>query len=487
MKTYWLRSTLFNIAFYGVTALACIACLPTLFLPRHALLVIVRIWLASVHFVERTIMGLDFEIRGLEHLPAEGAYIIAAKHQSAYETMKLHPLFGDPAIILKQELLKIPLWGSYLKKSDVIAIDRSSPETAITSIQDGGRRMKAQGRPIIIFPQGTRVKLEETSAQKPYKVGVARIQEAIEVPIIPMALNTGYFWPRKGWLKKPGRVIFEFLPPIQHGLERSELLQKLEQQIETKSRELVQEAIELEYIKNDRTSRAPLILSLFLAALFILYSIYWWKVSEAVKQEHSLFLVKSEQTDSIDNQDINIITRTTSGAVISGYPGPIRMKIDNESIRFPEGRISISEIKASSWPFPHMPVHIETGTLIFQSIHYVAPFTAERFSADIIPRKDQIEIHHAFIERGTFQMLATGSVKKNEASGRALVDITLSLKNFEQLTAYLHEQKVIDSGTLLFANAGLKALENNGVVTIALTTRDQYLYAGPFLIGEIPF
>lgn len=215
MKKYWLRSTLFNLAFYIVTLIACIICLPTLFMPRGVFMAVVHGWVWCVHVLERLIMNLHFEIRGLEHLPPDGTpYIVAAKHQSPYETFKLHTLFGDPAIILKQELLKIPLWGAYLKKSDVIAIDRTTPELAISSIQDGARRMKAQGRPIIIFPQGTRVRIDETVQHKPYKVGVARLQEATDLPILPMALNTGYFWPRSGWLRRPGRVVFEFLPPL---------------------------------------------------------------------------------------------------------------------------------------------------------------------------------------------------------------------------------------------------------------------------------
>jgi 1-acyl-sn-glycerol-3-phosphate acyltransferase len=486
MKKYYVRSTLFNIAFYGVTAMACIACLPTLIMPRNAFLFVVKTWLKSVQFLERTIMGLRLEIRGLDNLPKSGCYIVAAKHQSAYETMKLHTLFGDPAIILKQELLKIPLWGAYLKKSDVIAIDRSTPDMAIASIQEGAQRMQAQGRPIIIFPQGTRVKLNETTAARPYKIGVARIQEAIKKPIIPMALNTGYFWPKKGWLRKPGTVIFEFLPPIEPGLERGEILAKLDNMIENKSHDLMMEAVEAEMVSAEKRSIMPIILIGILALLFTGYGVYWHKVADAVKREHSIFLVKSDQTDSLDEEDVNALSRTTSGSEISGFPGKMKLRIDQENIRFSEGRINIKDITAKSWPFPAMPVHIETGPLTFQSIRYPAPFNADTLNADIIPYKNKVTINHLFIQREEFQMLATGTIEKNESTGRAHIDIVLTLKNFESLTAYLYEQKVLDSRTVLFANAGLKALETDGVVTIPLISRDNYLYAGPFLIAEIP-
>lgn len=120
MKKYWLRSTLFNLAFYIYTALICFIALPSYFVPRAAFLWVVRFYLAVYTFLERTILGLSYEVRGIENVPQNGSFIVAAKHQSAYETFKLHVLFEDPAVILKKELLSIPVWGAFLKKSDVI-------------------------------------------------------------------------------------------------------------------------------------------------------------------------------------------------------------------------------------------------------------------------------------------------------------------------------------------------------------------------------
>lgn len=205
---------------------------------------IVERWERHVYGLEKFILGLDYEIRGLENLPSEGPYLIAAKHQSPYETLKLHILFDRPAIVLKQELLNIPLFGAYLKKADLIAIDRSTPQEAIESIQRGAKQAAEDKRPIVIFPQGTRVDPFTGSSEKRYKIGIMRIQEATDLPIIPLALNCGLFWPRKGWLKHPGTAVFEFLPPITVKGDRSKSLKVLENTLEEASNRLRDEEIQ---------------------------------------------------------------------------------------------------------------------------------------------------------------------------------------------------------------------------------------------------
>lgn len=240
----FLRATLFNIFFYGLTALACVLCLPALFMPRPRAMYVVKAFVHSVYALEKFFIGLDFEIRGKEHLPSEGSFIVAAKHQSPYETMKLHILFHDPSVILKQELLRIPLWGRFLAKSDPIAINRGTKESA-QQIIDGARRMQKQGRPIIIFPQGTRVYTWQTTDDKPYKSGAARMQEATGMTIVPLALNTGVFWPRHSWLKWPGKVVFEFMPPIPPGQASGETMKQLESCLESASKRLEQEALNI--------------------------------------------------------------------------------------------------------------------------------------------------------------------------------------------------------------------------------------------------
>ncbi len=237
-----IRSILFNICFYIATTFVCIFFIPAFLLPRGVILWITRLWLGIVHFLEKNILNLDFEIRGKENIPTDRNYIVAAKHQSAYETLKLHHLFGDPTIVLKKELLNIPLFGSFLNKLDIIAIDRSNKEEAMKSIVEGAKRMQDQGRPIVIFPQGTRVAINATAKEKPYKGGTVKMYNHTDMPIIPLALNSGMFWGRNSFTKKPGKVIFEFLPPIESGLDDKKVMKALEDRLEEKSIALMIEA-----------------------------------------------------------------------------------------------------------------------------------------------------------------------------------------------------------------------------------------------------
>jgi 1-acyl-sn-glycerol-3-phosphate acyltransferase len=237
-----IRSTLFNLLMYGTTAIMCVLCLPGLLLPPEKRMNIVYLFVGTVYFLERHVLGLDYEVRGRENLPPSGSYIVAAKHQSAYETMKLHILWPHPAIVLKHELLRIPLWGRYLGMIGPIAIDRASGREAVTQIIDGARRVRDEGRPMVIFPQGTRVSADTTTAEKPYRIGVARMQEATGLPIIPMATNTGVFWPKHKWRKQSGRVVFEFLPPIPPGGDPKDVIARLESILEPASNALRDEA-----------------------------------------------------------------------------------------------------------------------------------------------------------------------------------------------------------------------------------------------------
>jgi 1-acyl-sn-glycerol-3-phosphate acyltransferase len=237
-----LRASLFNILFFFYTAMTCIVCIPFMFAPRDIILKIVRIYLKGLHALEKTIINVDYEIRGWENLPKEGSFLIAAKHYSTYETLKLHLIFSDPAIILKKELLSIPVWGKFLERMDMIAINRSNPVKSAKQIIAGAEHIAEQSRPLIIFPQGTRVKVTHTAKDKPYKNGIAHMHAATHMPIIPLALNTGKFWPRGKWMKYPGKAVFEFLPPLPPGMKSKEIMSTLEKQIETHSQKLCAEA-----------------------------------------------------------------------------------------------------------------------------------------------------------------------------------------------------------------------------------------------------
>ncbi len=238
------RSTLFNLAFFGTTLVMAICTLPAIFMARDKAMRIVHLWVRLVYGLEKIFLNLDYEIRGWENVPQGQSFLVAAKHQSAYETMKLHLLFDDPAIVLKRELLRIPVWGRFLGKIDPIAIDRSNRETAMRSLIDGTLHVKQQGRPIVIFPQGTRVAPDMTAEKKPYKAGIAKMYHSSNLPIVPMALNTGIFWPRVSWIKRPGRIIFEFLPPIMPGKTIPEVMAILSNDLEKASIALTKEARE---------------------------------------------------------------------------------------------------------------------------------------------------------------------------------------------------------------------------------------------------
>lgn len=235
-----LRSALFIVFIWMWTLALSVAYLPLLVLPRKAMAPAIRLWLAGVQAGLRLIAGLGYELRGRENLPA-GPFLVASKHQSAFETFVFHLLFNDPAFILKRELLWIPFFGWYLGKSGVIAIDRSAGTKALKAMVKGAEDAAAQGRPVVIFPEGTRAPPGE---KLPYHTGIAMIYGALKLPVVPIALNSGLFWRRRGFMKKPGTIVIEALPALQPGMDRKAFMAELESRIETATDRLVAEARE---------------------------------------------------------------------------------------------------------------------------------------------------------------------------------------------------------------------------------------------------
>ncbi|MDR3518595.1 MAG: lysophospholipid acyltransferase family protein [Azospirillaceae bacterium] len=248
----FLRSLAFAIAFYGWTAILSLGCIWVLFLPRAVLVRVITWYLDTVTFLERTLLGLTYEVRGLEHRP-QGAYIVAAKHQSAWETMKLHRLFGDPAVVLKRELTRIPLWCYYATKAEMIAIDRDGMTKAMVALIADARRAAAAGRPIVIFPQGTRTAPGSTA---PYHGGVGLLYTSLGLPILPVALNAGMFWPRRRFIKRPGTITVELLPLIMPGLTRKQVMAELEDRLEAATDRLVT-AVGGPAARPDKVATAP--------------------------------------------------------------------------------------------------------------------------------------------------------------------------------------------------------------------------------------
>ncbi|MDD3181683.1 MAG: lysophospholipid acyltransferase family protein [Alphaproteobacteria bacterium] len=230
----WTRSILFSFvfAFWSLVPTALVVWVA--FLPLPVLLKTIRFWQWGVMFLARFIVGIKYKVVGWENVP-KGACIIASKHQSAYETCLLHILFGDPAIVLKKELTRIPIWGWYAKYSGLIPIDRKGGVKSLSIMKKACDDAVKAGRKIVIFPQGTRV---APGVKKPYKVGVVALYQDLDIPVVPVALNSGLFWPKKGWLKYPGTVTIAFLPPIPAGLSRSQMMRRLEHDVETESARL---------------------------------------------------------------------------------------------------------------------------------------------------------------------------------------------------------------------------------------------------------
>jgi 1-acyl-sn-glycerol-3-phosphate acyltransferase len=232
------RSLLFNILFYVTTTLFVVIGSPLLFAPRRWAMAALAIHGRFELWLLEVIVGTKLEVRGQEKLP-KGACLVAAKHQSAWETFALIPLFRDPALLMKRELFWIPFHGWFSKKFEMIPVDRDKGPAALRRMLRDAKARIADGREIIIFPEGTR---RAPGAPPDYKTGVILLYEALRVPCVPVALNSGLFWPRRSLLRRPGTIVVEFLDPIPPGLPKAEFLKRLTEAIETASTRLLAEA-----------------------------------------------------------------------------------------------------------------------------------------------------------------------------------------------------------------------------------------------------
>jgi 1-acyl-sn-glycerol-3-phosphate acyltransferase len=230
-----LRSVAFNVLFYLNIVVHVIGGLPTFLMPRRATLAIAKSWGRTSNILLRVVCGTTIECRGLEKIP-RGALIVASKHQSVWETFTLVTLLDDPTYILKRELTWIPFFGWYLIKAGMIAVNRGARGTALTSMTEGARKELARGRQIIIFPEGTR---RAPGAEPAYKYGVVRLYAETGTPCVPVALNSGLFWPRRKFLRYPGTIRLEVLDPIPPGLDRQAFAERLKRDIETATARLV--------------------------------------------------------------------------------------------------------------------------------------------------------------------------------------------------------------------------------------------------------
>lgn len=235
----WLRALGFNLAFVAVTAVLGVLGLPMLLAPRRWVMQFGRFWAAAVLFLLKAIIGLHGEVRGRENLP-EGSYLLAMKHQSAWDALVLPVVLGDPAVVIKRELLLVPFYGWYAARAGSIVIDRKGGSGALRRMLAAARRAAAEGRPIAIFPQGTRTAPGE---MRPYQPGVAALYQGLGLPLVPAAVNSGLYWGRRSFVKRPGRIVLEFLAPIAPGLPRHMVMAELESRVESATAGLEAEAL----------------------------------------------------------------------------------------------------------------------------------------------------------------------------------------------------------------------------------------------------
>ncbi|MEG6507867.1 lysophospholipid acyltransferase family protein [Methyloligella sp. 2.7D] len=233
-----LRSILFHIAFYASTTSFVVLGSPLLLGPRSWAMAALEIHAEMEILLLRYIAGIRLEVRGEENL-VDGACIVASKHQSAFETFALVPQLEDPVYLMKKELFRIPFHGWFSYKFGMIPVARDQGAKALREMLKEAEQRIADGRQLIIFPEGTR---RPAGAPPDYKTGIFLLYQALKVPCVPVALNSGLYWPRHHLKLNPGTIVIEFLPALPPGLPKREFLPALQDAIETASDRLLEEA-----------------------------------------------------------------------------------------------------------------------------------------------------------------------------------------------------------------------------------------------------
>lgn len=237
-----LRAIVFNLLSWLIFAVLGPLYLPLLLIPgktgERIMMAAGTAWSRLMLHLAAAVVGLDYEVRGRENIPPTPA-LFAIKHQSAWDTLAVASLLPSPVVVLKRELFWIPFYGWYARRAGMIAIDRSAGASALRGMLRAARAAIAKGRPIVIFPQGTRTPpASQGGERKPYQSGVAALYGDLDVPVVPVALNSGLFWSRRAFRKYPGKIIVQFLPPIAPGLSKRDFLARLETVIEEASKQL---------------------------------------------------------------------------------------------------------------------------------------------------------------------------------------------------------------------------------------------------------
>ncbi len=237
------RSLVFNLVFYLNLIVFLVGGFMFFFTPRKWSIRALQAWARVSLWWMRIIVGTTYEVRGLENIP-EGGCLLIGKHQSFWETFALLTMVDDPAIVLKRELTYIPVFGWFALKFEMIAVDRGAAASALRNMVKSAKKVLAQGRQIMIFPEGTR---KAPGAEPDYKPGVVALYLSLKVPAVPFGLNSGLYWPRRKFMRYPGTIIIEFGPPIPAGLKRKEFSPVAQEAIEGITDMLVREGCEKDF------------------------------------------------------------------------------------------------------------------------------------------------------------------------------------------------------------------------------------------------
>jgi 1-acyl-sn-glycerol-3-phosphate acyltransferase len=238
MTFIFLRSLVYNVLFYVLLICWLIVAIPTLAMPRTAIMMVAKLWSRQSTWLLRIVCNVKVEYRGVDKIP-KGPLLVASKHQSMWETFALLQMFDQPLYILKRELTRIPFFGWYLIKVGMISVDRSAGGRALLKMVRQASQEVRNGRQLIIFPEGTR---RPAGAPPAYKPGVAQLYASCRGQCLPVALNSGLFWPRRTFMRYPGTLVVEFLDPVPPGLSRDEFLKRISATIEDATARLVETA-----------------------------------------------------------------------------------------------------------------------------------------------------------------------------------------------------------------------------------------------------
>lgn len=231
-----IRSALFNLLFFSITALTVLFGLPLLALPPAAMHRYLRGWARLMLWLLHRVCGIRLRVEGAENLPVNGPALIAAQHQSAFDTIVWHALLPRPAYVMKAELMRIPGWGAMARHVHSIPVDREGGGAALKRLVRATRDAAAAGYQVVIFPEGTRSAPGEVA---PWQPGFAAMAAATALPVVPVATDSGRFWGKRSFTKRPGVLTVAVLPPIPPGLPRAELTVRAEAAVAEASARLV--------------------------------------------------------------------------------------------------------------------------------------------------------------------------------------------------------------------------------------------------------